>query len=60
MTILSPCVRACSLDLETRICSGCGRTLQEIGGWSRMTDAERQRVMDRLDAARAQDGMAPG
>jgi predicted Fe-S protein YdhL (DUF1289 family) len=36
------------LNTSTNICEGCGRTLDEIVEWTRMTDDEKQHVMDRL------------
>ncbi|WP_136650026.1 DUF1289 domain-containing protein [Paracoccus aeridis] len=47
----SPCRQLCALDPATRICTGCGRTLDEIARWTSMHPAERQAVMDRLGAA---------
>jgi uncharacterized protein len=44
----SPCVKICVLDPERRICVGCGRTMAEIGGWLRMSDAERIAVKREL------------
>ena len=38
----------CSLNTSTNICEGCGRTLDEIIEWTRMTDEEKQQVMKRL------------
>ena len=48
MTIPSPCRKLCTLDRASRICTACGRTLEEIARWSSMTDAERQAVLHRL------------
>ncbi len=45
---ISPCNKNCSLDTSTNICEGCGRTLDEIVEWTRMTDDEKQQVMIRL------------
>ena len=45
---MSPCTKNCSLNTSTNICEGCGRTLNEIVEWTRMTDDEKQLVMDRL------------
>ena len=45
----TPCIRICSLDPETEICEGCGRTLDEIRQWGRMNEQERLAVMDGLD-----------
>ena len=51
--IASPCVKICVMDAERRYCAGCLRTLDEIAGWSDMTDAQRARVMANLSARRA-------
>lgn len=50
MTVPSPCRKICTLDPAGRLCLGCRRTLDEIARWSRMPDAERQAVLDRLAA----------
>ncbi len=41
----SPCNRVCTLDPASGLCIGCGRTLDEITRWTRMSDAERERVV---------------
>lgn len=46
--IESPCVKVCVVHPEERICIGCLRTLDEIGGWSRMSPEARQAVMAEL------------
>ena len=43
----SPCVSVCTLD-ENDICEGCGRTLPEIMGWTRMTESEKENVLCRI------------
>ena len=45
---LSPCVDICSVDATGEYCAGCGRSLDEIAGWSRASDAERQAVVKQL------------
>ena len=45
---MSPCTKNCFLNTSTNICEGCGRTLDEIVEWTRMTDDEKQQVMIRL------------
>lgn len=50
MTVESPCLNICTLDRTTRTCTACLRTLEEIGSWGRMTDAEKRRVLDRIAA----------
>ena len=42
----SPCVKVCRL--EAFVCVGCGRTLDEIRLWSRMSDEERAAVVARV------------
>lgn len=42
----SPCVARCHVDQGA--CTGCGRTLDEIAGWSSMTNPQRQAVINRL------------
>ena len=44
----SPCVKICTYDPGTALCLGCGRTLEEIGAWFSMSDAERRAVMEKL------------
>ncbi|TXH95648.1 MAG: DUF1289 domain-containing protein [Rheinheimera sp.] len=48
----NPCVRNCCLD-QSDICLGCGRHVDEITGWHRATDAEKQQIL-RNAAARLQ------
>jgi uncharacterized protein len=46
--IESPCIKICLIHPEARICTGCHRTIDEIGGWSRMSPEDRRRIMDAL------------
>lgn len=48
--IESPCVQICIVHSETRICTGCYRTIDEITDWSRMTPEARRNIMDDLPA----------
>ncbi len=57
--IQSPCVKICTLDARSGLCLGCGRTIDEIAAWGRLSAAERAQVMDRLPARLAQQGAAP-
>lgn len=41
----SPCILVCLIDDKTGFCFGCGRTRDEIGVWTSLTDAERRAVM---------------
>ncbi|MEC3910621.1 DUF1289 domain-containing protein [Sphingobium sp. CR2-8] len=46
--LVSPCRNLCSLDRERKICTGCGRTIEEIVHWRSMTEAARAAVMARV------------
>jgi predicted Fe-S protein YdhL (DUF1289 family) len=45
-------MNVCVLDTG-RVCVGCGRTLDEIARWGRMSAAEQWAVIARLDRAQA-------
>ncbi|MEL6888724.1 MAG: DUF1289 domain-containing protein [Pseudomonadota bacterium] len=51
--IESPCVKICVIHPETRLCTGCARSIDEIGGWSRMSPEARRTIMDELPAREA-------
>ncbi len=44
----SPCVSVCHMEATSGLCQGCLRTLDEIAGWSAMTDANRRAVWHRI------------
>ena len=44
----SPCINICQIDRETRTCKGCGRTIDQITQWTRMTDEERTAIIKSL------------
>jgi len=56
-TIETPCLKVCAVNGMTNHCIGCGRTLAEIGGWTRFTDAERRAIMEALPARMARAGL---
>jgi len=45
----SPCVNVCTLDAQ-KVCIGCGRTIEEIAVWSRLSDEERRAVCERAQS----------
>ncbi|MEI5664437.1 DUF1289 domain-containing protein [Bosea sp. CCNWLW174] len=59
--ISSPCIKICVVDPASKLCQGCGRTLQEIAQWSRLSEAERLAIMAMLEARLSlpRDGQAP-
>ena len=46
--IESPCIKICVIEPTSRLCTGCLRSIDEIGAWSRMTSEARQEVMAEL------------
>jgi predicted Fe-S protein YdhL (DUF1289 family) len=54
----TPCIKVCVMDLDTHHCKGCYRSIEEIGRWSSLTDAERDAIIaalperKRLDVAK--------
>ena len=46
--IQSPCIGVCAMDWDRDICTGCGRTLEEIGDWAVMSADERREIMAEL------------
>jgi len=47
--IQSPCIKVCTMDTAVGLCTGCGRTLDEIARWASMSDAERAAIMRILE-----------
>lgn len=52
----TPCIHICSLDATNSLCIGCGRTLEEIGGWASYSDETRRRIMQALPERLARAG----
>ena len=46
--VASPCVGICQYTPGTDICSGCGRTSEEITSWMFLSNSEKQQIIDRL------------
>jgi len=46
--IESPCIKICVIHPESRLCTGCLRSIDEIGAWSGMSPDERRKVMAAL------------
>jgi len=49
---LSPCIRVCTLD-EQCVCIGCGRHVDEITAWTRMSMEEQRIVLSLSEQRRA-------
>ena len=46
--IESPCVKICVIHPSERLCTGCNRTIEEISAWSRLPQAERDKIINEL------------
>ena len=46
--IESPCIKICVIHPESRLCTGCLRSIDEIGIWSSLSADARKAVMDDL------------
>jgi uncharacterized protein len=53
----SPCINVCVIDKDAGLCEGCGRSIKEIAAWSRLTPADRRRIMDALPARKLTAGL---
>lgn len=51
--IKTPCIKVCVVDGESGLCLGCFRKLNEVAGWTKLTDAERERIMAELPSRRS-------
>jgi predicted Fe-S protein YdhL (DUF1289 family) len=45
----SPCILVCELDPRTKVCIGCGRTLDEIAEWASASRIRQRQIV--ADAA---------
>ena len=46
--VQSPCIKLCVVHPETRLCTGCARSIDEIARWSQMSEGERTEIMAEL------------
>lgn len=46
----SPCLSVCRMDVTRAVCEGCWRSIDEIAAWSRMADADKLVVWERIEA----------
>lgn len=44
----SPCTNLCTINPDTGLCDGCGRTLDEIEQWGWMTPEQKLAVLRRI------------
>jgi predicted Fe-S protein YdhL (DUF1289 family) len=51
--VSSPCTSVCTIDPVNGLCAGCYRTLDEIAGWSELSDDAKRALIAALPARRA-------
>lgn len=52
--IESPCIKVCVIHAESRLCTGCLRSIDEITMWSKMTPEARRSVIEVLPSRQGQ------
>jgi predicted Fe-S protein YdhL (DUF1289 family) len=55
--VASPCIKVCVLDARN-VCVGCGRTIEEITTWSRLTPEQQRLVCERAAQRRSEASRA--
>lgn len=56
----SPCINICVIHPETRLCTGCLRSIEEIATWTQMSQTVRAQVMADLPSRRAKMNIRRG
>jgi predicted Fe-S protein YdhL (DUF1289 family) len=51
--IKTPCIKVCVVDGESGLCLGCFRRLNEVAGWARLSNQEREAIMAELPSRRS-------
>ncbi|MGY6410024.1 MAG: DUF1289 domain-containing protein [Alkalilacustris sp.] len=50
----SPCIKVCVIHPDSRLCTGCLRTIDEITRWASMAPDERRTIMAALPSRAGQ------
>ena len=50
----SPCIKVCVIHPDSRLCTGCLRTIDEITRWAAMPPEERRTIMAALPSRAGQ------
>ena len=48
MEVESPCIGVCKIDKKKKICIGCFRTINQISNWSKLSDSQKQKIVNDL------------
>jgi len=52
--LASPCINVCKMDVQSGLCQGCFRTLDEIAGWGAASDERRLHILAAVEQRRAE------
>ena len=44
----SPCIDICTIDPESGLCIGCGRTPEEINDWNSNDNVEKKQILTKI------------
>lgn len=58
-SIASPCVGVCKIEPSTGLCLGCLRSLEEIAGWSKASDAAKRTILERIAERQGREDALP-
>lgn len=58
--IQSPCIKICMIHPDTRLCTGCLRSINEITDWAKMSPEQRTQIMAELPARAPQHAKRRG
>lgn len=46
ITIESPCIRQCKINVTENICKGCFRTLDDVQNWTKYSDEQKKIIIN--------------
>ncbi|MEN8697597.1 MAG: DUF1289 domain-containing protein [Bacteroidia bacterium] len=52
MSYVSPCISVCQINKETRTCTGCSRTIDQIRDWTKYSDDQRIAIIKELGSSK--------
>lgn len=47
--VASPCIKACKINEDTKLCNGCLRTLDEIIVWGKASNSTKLAIWSRIE-----------
>lgn len=56
----SPCINVCRMSVQTQLCEGCLRTIDEIAAWSRMDDEAKRKVWHLIEERQSRQPFIDG